>query len=113
MTLTLTGRYNATALMDELLDAFPAWRGTPVPPDHPRARAGGCVNPHLSVQWQDDTVWLEFPDDAEIGVVRAVIAAHDPTKEDRSARWAREQRQALARLKADPEQTDLLTALGR
>ena len=111
MRLMVTGHYKATALMDELLDAFPHWRGTPAPPERKRP-AGTLVDPLLRVEFTADTVWLEFPDDAEIGVVRAILAAHDPTKEDKGERWVRERREAIARLKADPAMADLVTALG-
>lgn len=105
MRLTLTGRYKATGLMDELLARFPAWRG-----DSDPRPGGGFINPRLSVQHKGDTVWLDVPDDADRAAIDAVVAAHDPDAETKSERGARERREAIARVKQrDP---DLARALG-
>ena len=93
MKLTLTGRYTSNGLMDELLDRFPEWRGELAPPEM-GLPPGVLVNPKLAVQSKGDTVWLEFPDDADAAAVHAVIAAHYPDKETRGARAARERREA-------------------
>jgi hypothetical protein len=117
MKLTLTGRYKPHGLMDELLDRFPEWRGEPAPPEW--GLPPGClVNPKLSIQSKAlpdsdaRTVWLEFPDDTDLAVVEAITAAHDPDAETKSERGARERREALAAVKADPKLANLARALG-
>jgi hypothetical protein len=110
MKLMITGRYKPHGLMDELLDAFPEWAGEPPPPEM-GLPPGSLMNPKLSVQSKGTTVWLEFPDDADMATVEAIIAAHNPDAETRSEKGARERREALAAVKADPTLAALVKAL--
>jgi hypothetical protein len=105
------GAYNAPALMDELLAAFPEWRGELAPAALGLA-PGARMHPRLAVSATPDGVRLECPDDADLAAVRAVVAAHDPRKATPTEVRRRERQAALARLKADPAYADLVTALG-
>lgn len=104
MRLTYQRPHKPMLLMDELLAAFPAWRGDSV--------GVGFRNPRLRVSSRDDTVWLDVPEDADLAAVNAVVMAHDATKESLSERAGRVRREALGRLKADPRMADLVQVLG-
>lgn len=66
----------ANRLHEELLAAFPTWRGT-LRPDG----SGIYEQPLLTVESDaDGQLRLYVPDDADEGAIAAVIAAHDPSR---------------------------------
>ena len=89
MRLTYPNTATVPALHEELLRAFPAWRGTFV--------HGHWQSPRLAVQWTATHLHLDVPDDADVAAVEAVLAAHDSTvvtpqaQRHRAAQTARQQ----------------------
>lgn len=86
------GNKNVNQLHDELLKAFPAWRGTSL--------AGGTFqDPLLLVEETSTQIKLSFPEDADENTVKAVINAHVPDPnwklEPESKRTAREKLRGL------------------
>ena len=65
-------------LHEELLARFPQWRGEPKPD-------GAFTNPRLRVEYTDQEVRLEMPDEADGAAVQAVIAAHVPRQRKANA----------------------------
>jgi hypothetical protein len=114
MRIEVQGRYTARALMDELLDAFPAWRGELAPPEL-ELPPGARWKSKLQVQHRGDRVWLDVPDDADRVTIDAVLAAHNPDGETKGQRGARERREALDTInkaaKTDPTLAALLRVL--
>lgn len=62
---------NVNQLHDELLNQFPAWRGTQLPD-------GTFTNPLLGVESTDEEIQLTLPDNADETAVQAVTNAHTP-----------------------------------
>ena len=79
-TLTIPkGSIQVNQLHEELLSAFPAWRGTP-------QADGTLVNPLLQVESTEQEIRLTVPDTTPEAAVQAVVAAHKPTpKRDKAA----------------------------
>ena len=70
-TLTVAlGTKKVNQLHDELLAAFPAWKGT--------ATSEGFIDPLLRVESTATEMRLQFPDSADPAAVQAVIDAHVP-----------------------------------
>ena len=65
------GSMNVNQLHQELLSAFPSWRGASLPD-------GSFENPLLSVESTAQEVRLSFPDGTDVQQVHAVIQAHQP-----------------------------------
>ena len=73
------GPIEVNQLHEELLSAFPAWRGTP-------QADGTLVNPLLQVESTEQEIRLTVPDTTPEAAVQAVVAAHKPTpKKDKAA----------------------------
>lgn len=65
------GRIDVNQLHDELLQRFPAWKGT--------SQADGTfTNPLLGVESTDEEIRLALPENADEAAVQTVIAAHAP-----------------------------------
>ena len=67
------GSMEAAQLQNEFLVRFPEWRGTQRPD-------GIFVNPLLRVEYTDQEIRLDVPDNADEAAVQAIIAAHVPGK---------------------------------
>ncbi|MBI3615561.1 MAG: hypothetical protein HY211_03475, partial [Candidatus Omnitrophica bacterium] len=65
------GGAHVDQLHDELLSAFPAWKGTQQPD-------GSYERPLLSVESTPAEILLTVPDEAPEAAVRQVVAAHVP-----------------------------------
>lgn len=65
------GSIEADQLRDELVVRFPAWRGTQRPD-------GVFINPSLRVEYTDQEIRLDVPDDADEATIQAIVAAHVP-----------------------------------
>lgn len=65
------GSIEADQLQDELVARFPAWRGTQRPD-------GVFINPSLRVEYTDQEIRLDVPDDADEAAIQAIVAAHMP-----------------------------------
>lgn len=73
------GTIQVNQLHDELLAAFPAWRGTSQPD-------GGFADPLLRVESTEQDIRLTIPDTTPDALVQAVINAHKPqSKRDKAA----------------------------
>ncbi len=102
----------ASCIMDDLLAAFPAWRGTWVP-DPTFPKGGFWTDPLLRMARSKTELRIDVPDGTDPAAVEAVLAAHD------HAAWkakveapAKRRAAAVARLKGNPAMTDLVEALG-
>jgi len=62
---------NVNQLHDELLAAFPEWRGTPQPD-------GSFKDPLLKVESSSEEIFLTIPEEAGEASVQQVVAAHLP-----------------------------------
>ena len=73
------GAIEVNQLHEELLVAFPTWRGTPQPD-------GTLANPLLQVESTDQEVLLTVPETTADASVQAVLKAHKPQpKRDKAA----------------------------
>ena len=80
-TLTFPGSWRPDLLTDELLAAFPAWRGTLIT-DPMLGQV--YVNPLLQLSVTRDQLTLTLPDDADESALAAVLAAHNPAARTRA-----------------------------
>jgi len=67
------GSIDPNQLHDELLARFPAWHGTQRPD-------GIFINPSLRIEYTDQEIRLDVPDNADEAAIQAIIAAHIPGK---------------------------------
>ena len=95
LTIPAEGK-QVNQLHDELLAAFPIWKGTKQPD-------GRFINPLFSVQSTATEIILTFPDATDLSAVQAVIAAHTvkapPLDQEKELEAAIAQATTLAELK--------------
>ena len=74
--LTFAKPNNSSLLHEELLEIFPAWRGTLV--DLPEPVGGqGYVDPLLRLETVGNRIVLDVPEGADVQAVTAVVNAHN------------------------------------
>jgi len=81
-----TKQHNLNSITEELFAAFPEW----VKPD----AVSGEQSTSVSISGDGSTLNLWVPDNADEGAIRAVIDAHDPTKESKGEKVSRELQEA-------------------
>ena len=65
------GTINVSQLQEELLVRFPQWRGAPQPD-------GSFSDPLLRLEYNEQEIRLDIPDQADDAAVQAVVRAHVP-----------------------------------
>ena len=107
-TKTYNTAHNTELLLDELLSAFPPWRGVW------DATLDGWLGPLVELSGDGTVATITWADATPESAVDTVVAAHNPNGENESQRRQRESREArVATAAANPNQAAKLEDVQR